>query len=61
MGIFYLPKDGVCGDFIPYYNSKRKCYELYYLHDYRRLQWRRRGNAVEKDYHYRYGKFHGRG
>lgn len=35
MGIFYLPKDGVCGDFIPYYNKKRDCYELYYLHDYR--------------------------
>ena len=35
MGIFYLPKDGVCGDFIPYYNEQRGLIELYYLHDYR--------------------------
>lgn len=35
MGIFYMPQDGFCGDFIPYYNSKRKTFELYYLHDYR--------------------------
>lgn len=35
MSIFYLPKDGVCGDFIPYYNTERKLFELYYLHDYR--------------------------
>ena len=35
MGIFYLPEDGVCGDFIPYYNQSRQCFELYYLHDYR--------------------------
>lgn len=33
--IYYLPKDGVCGDFIPYYNQERKLFELYYLHDYR--------------------------
>lgn len=38
MGIFYMPKDGVCGDFIPYYNKKRDCYELYYLHDFRGCQ-----------------------
>ena len=37
MGIFYKPQDGVCGDFIPFYNKKRNCFELYYLHDYRRL------------------------
>lgn len=35
MGIFYLPKDGVCGDFIPYYNEERGRIEIYYLHDYR--------------------------
>lgn len=35
MGIFYLPADGACGDFIPYYNAGRECYELYYLHDSR--------------------------
>lgn len=33
--IFYEPKDGVCGDFIPFYNTTRNVYELYYLHDYR--------------------------
>ncbi len=33
--IFYVPKDGVCGDFIPFYNHDRKVFELYYLHDYR--------------------------
>lgn len=35
MQVFYLPKDGVCGDFIPYYNKERGCFEVYYLHDYR--------------------------
>ena len=38
MGIFYLPNDGICGDFIPYYNKAKKCFELYYLHDYRDLE-----------------------
>lgn len=33
--IYYQPNDGVCGDFIPYYNKERKVFELYYLHDYR--------------------------
>ena len=35
MGIFYKPKDGVCADFIPYYNPRSGTFELYYLHDYR--------------------------
>lgn len=35
MAIFYQPKDGVCGDLIPFYHPQRKTYELYYLHDYR--------------------------
>ena len=43
MGIFYLPKDGVCGDFIPYYNPQRGLYELYYLHDYRGQDGQREG------------------
>nr|WP_300864311.1 family 43 glycosylhydrolase [uncultured Acetatifactor sp.] len=48
MGIFYLPKDGVCGDFIPYYNGKRKCYELYYLHDYRGCHGEREGTPWKR-------------
>ena len=33
MGAFYLPKDGVCGDFIPYYEDG--WFYLYYLKDFR--------------------------
>ncbi len=35
MGIFYVPENGVCADFVPYFNQNKKTYELYYLHDYR--------------------------
>lgn len=48
MGIFYMPKDGVCGDFIPFYNSKRNCYELYYLHDYRGCNGEGEGTACRR-------------
>ncbi|MBQ7248231.1 MAG: GH32 C-terminal domain-containing protein [Lachnospiraceae bacterium] len=43
MKIFYQPQDGVCGDAIPFYNTSRKTYEIYYLHDFRDLSIRGEG------------------